>query len=562
MTQVTETNAEGLRRSFKIVVPATDMEARISAELKDAGKKVRLPGFRPGKVPVSILKRRYGPQITGKVLEEAVQETVQQTLTDRGLRPAIQPKPEITSYEDGKDLEYTFDLEVLPEIGAIDIDDLELTRPTSDVTDEVVQQGLERLAAQRKSYKAPSRARAAKAEDRVTLAFTGKLDGEERAEMSSENQQLVLGSNQFIPGFEDQIVGAKKGEKRAVTVTFPDDYPSEEHRGKEAAFDVEVLDIEGPVETKVDDQMAKDMGLDDLDVLRNAIRERTEAEYGQASRMKVKRELLDKLADRFSFDVPSGMVDAEFDTIWPQVEEALKHAREHADDPDHEHEHDPDLDRPEDELKAEYRQIAERRVRLGLLLSEIGQRNNIQVTQEELNRGLIAEARRYPGQEQQVIDFFQKNPQAIDSVRAPLFEDKVVDYIIDLAKVTDETVTPEELLADPDEEPAKEEKAKKAPAKKPAAKKAAAKTSAASKTATKKPAAKKATTAKAASTKAAAKTAQAEDGDDKPAAAKARKPAAKKPAAKKAPAKKPAAKSAAAKSEAAKSEDESADGGT
>jgi len=560
MTQVTETNAEGLRRSFKIVVPATDMEARISAELKDAGKKVRLPGFRPGKVPVSILKRRYGPQITGKVLEEAVQETVQQTLTDRGLRPAIQPKPEITSYEDGKDLEYTFDLEVLPEIGAIDIDDLELTRPTSDVTDEVVQQGLERLAAQRKSYKAPSRARAAKAEDRVTLAFTGKLDGEERAEMSSENQQLVLGSNQFIPGFEDQIVGAKKGEKRAVTVTFPDDYPSEEHRGKEAAFDVEVLDIEGPVETKVDDQMAKDMGLDDLDVLRNAIRERTEAEYGQASRMKVKRELLDKLADRFSFDVPSGMVDAEFDTIWPQVEEALKHAREHADDPDHKHEHDPDLDRPEDELKAEYRQIAERRVRLGLLLSEIGQRNNIQVTQEELNRGLIAEARRYPGQEQQVIDFFQKNPQAIDSVRAPLFEDKVVDYIIDLAKVTDETVTPEELLADPDEEPAKEEKPKKAPAKKPAAKKAAAKTSAASKTAAKKPAAKKATTAKAASTKAAAAKA-AEDGDEKPAAAKARKPAAKKPAAKKAPAKNPAAKSAAAKSEPAKPEDESAGGG-
>ncbi|MEM8590865.1 MAG: trigger factor [Pseudomonadota bacterium] len=558
MTQVTETNADGLRRSFKIVVPATDMEARISAELKDAGKKVRLPGFRPGKVPVSILKRRYGPQITGKVLEEAVQETVQQTLTDRGLRPAIQPKPEITSYEDGKDLEYTFDLEVLPEIGAIDIDDLELTRPTSEVTDEVVQQGLERLAAQRKSYKAPSRARAAKAEDRVTLAFTGKLDGEERAEMSSENQQLVLGSKQFIPGFEDQIVGAKKGEKRAVTVTFPDDYPSEEHRGKEAAFDVEVLDIEGPVETKVDDQMAKDMGLDDLDVLRNAIRERTEAEYGQASRMKVKRELLDKLADRFSFDVPSGMVDAEFDTIWPQVEEALKHAREHADDPDHEH--DPDLDRPEDELKAEYRQIAERRVRLGLLLSEIGQRNNIQVTQEELNRGLIAEARRYPGQEQQVIDFFQKNPQAIDSVRAPLFEDKVVDYIVDLAKVTDEPVTPEELLADPDEEPAKEEKPKKAPAKKPAAKKTAAKTSAktaaASKTAAKKPAAKKATTAKAA-----AKTAEAVDGDEKPAAAKAGKAAAKKPAAKKAPAKKPTTKAAAAKSPAAKSGDESVDGG-
>lgn len=558
MTQVTETNAEGLRRSFKIVVPATDMEARISAELKDAGKKVRLPGFRPGKVPVSILKRRYGPQITGKVLEEAVQETVQQTLTDRGLRPAIQPKPEITSYEDGKDLEYTFDLEVLPEIGAIEIDDLELTRPTSEVTDEVVQEGLERLAAQRKSYKAPSRARAAKAEDRVTLAFKGKLDGEERAEMSSENQQLVLGSNQFIPGFEDQIVGAKKGEKRAVTVTFPDDYPSEEHRGKEAAFDVEVLEIEGPVETKVDDQMAKDMGLDDLDVLRNAIRERTEAEYGQASRLKVKRELLDKLADRFSFDVPSGMVDAEFDTIWPQVEQALKHAREHEDDPDHEH--DPDLDRPEDELKAEYRQIAERRVRLGLLLSEIGQRNNIQVTQEELNRGLIAEARRYPGQEQQVIDFFQKNPQAIDSVRAPLFEDKVVDFIIDLSKVTDETVTPEELLADPDEEPAKEQEAEKAPAKKPAAKK----TSAAGKTAAKKPAAKKpvakkaasaqATSTKAAATKTAAKEASAAEGDEKPTAAKARKPAAKKPAAKKAPAKKPAAKAA------AKSADESADG--
>ncbi|MEM7444457.1 MAG: trigger factor [Pseudomonadota bacterium] len=548
MMQVTETGAEGLRRSFKIVVPATDMDARITAELKDAGKKVRLPGFRPGKVPTSILKRRYGPQITGKVLEEAVQETVQQTLTDRGLRPAVQPKPEITSYEDGKDLEYTFDLEVLPEIGVIDIDDLELTRPVAEVADKVIEDGLGRLAEQRKNYEPLKRARAAKDGDQVTLSFKGSLEGDEREEMSSESQDLVLGSNQFIPGFEEQVVGAKKGEKRTVALTFPDNYPSEDHRGKEASFDVEVLDIKAPVDAKVDEQLAKDLGVEDLDALRTAIRERTESEYAAASRLKVKRELLDKLADRFDFDVPNGMVDAEFDTIWPQVEEALKHAKEHADDPDHEH--DPDLDRPEEELRTEYRGIAERRVRLGLLLSEIGQRNNVQVTQEELNRGLIAEARRYPGQEQQVIEFFQKNPQAIDTVRAPLFEDKVVDFIIDLAKVTDETVTPEVLLADPDAEPAKKEKAKaepkkKAAAKKPAAKKAPAKKAAAKKPAAKKTTAKKSTAAKTAASETAEVAAESKAGETKKAAAKprTRKPAAKKTTAAKSTAKKASSKS-------------------
>ncbi|MEQ9811411.1 MAG: trigger factor [Azospirillaceae bacterium] len=380
---------------------------------------------------------------------------------------------------------------------------IELERLKAEVTDDVVMDAVNRIAEGRKSYEKPAKARAAKEGDQLLVTFTGHLDGEQRAEMSGEDREIVLGSNQFIPGFEEQLVGAKDGEEKTVELTFPADYPSAEHAGKRARFDVLVKEVRAPRDASIDDEFAKGLGFDDLEALKGAVRQQTEAQYAQASRNRMKRQLLDKLAERFDFAVPPGMVEMEFDQIWRQVEEALKHHRETKDDPEHQHHHphDPELDKPEEELRADYRAIAERRVRLGLLLADVGQRSNVQVTQDELNRALSMEARRYPGQEQQVIEFFRNNPQAIDSIRAPLFEDKVVDYVIETAKVTEKPVSAEELLRDPDEEPAPQESKPAAKKSGGQAKKAGSTKAEASdagtaekpaKTAAKKPAAKKA----------------------------------------------------------------------
>ncbi len=467
--QVTETAAEGLRREYKITVDAADIEQRVEQRLDDLGGKIRLPGFRPGKIPRKILRQRYGKSVLGEVLEGAVNDSSRETMSDRGIRPAQQPKIEITKFDDGADLEYTMAVEILPEIEPIDFGALKLTRLRSEVTDDTVAEGLKKLAEGRKSFTKVAKARAAKLGDQVLIDFSGGIDGEKRPEMQGTDMEVELGSGSLIPGFEDQIVGKKDGEF-TITVTFPEDYHAAELAAKDAEFDVTLKEVREAKTMEVGEDLAKEVGFDDLDGLKDAVRRQTETEFEQVSRARIKRLLLDTLADNHTFEVPAGMVDAEFQSIWQQVEEARKQA---GDD-------DPDAGKSDEELQEEYRGIADRRVRLGLILSEVAQINNLQISQDELNRAIIAEARRHPGQEQQVFEFFQKNPQAVDGLRAPILEDKVVDYILEIAEVEEKSVTPEELLRDPDDEAAsdsgaaKPAKGKAKSAAKPAAKKKAA----------------------------------------------------------------------------------------
>ena len=476
--QVTETAADGLRREYKIVVDAADIEQRVTERLDDLGGKIRLPGFRPGKIPRKILRQRYGKSVLGEVLEGAVNDTSRETMSDRGIRPAQQPKIEITKFDDGADLEYTMAVEILPDIEPIDFGALKLTRLRCEVTDDTVAEGLTKLAEGRKSFTKVAKARAAKTGDQVVIDFSGSIDGEKRPEMQGADMEVELGSGSLIPGFEDQIAGQKEGEF-TVSVTFPEDYHANELAGKDAVFEVTLKEVREAKTMEVGEDLAKDVGFDDLDGLKDAVRRQTETEFEQVSRARIKRQLLDALAEGHTFEVPAGMVDAEFDSIWKQVEEARKHA---GDD-------DPDAGKSDEELQEEYRGIAERRVRLGLILSEVAQINNLQISQDELNRAIIAEARRHPGQEQQVFEFFQKNPQAVDGLRAPILEDKVVDFILEIAQVEEKPVTQEELLRDPDDEA--EAKPAKAKAKPAAKKKAAAKDAGKEKAPAKKSAAKK-----------------------------------------------------------------------
>lgn len=467
--QVIETSTEGLRHEFKIVVPAADIEQRVQTELVKLAGRVKLPGFRPGKVPVALMKQRYGKSVMGEVLEGAVDEGTRKALDERNLRPALRPKVEVTSFDEGKDLEYKVDVEVLPEITAPAFDSVEITRPVAEVTDEQISAGLTRIAETRRKFEPVTEERGLENGDVAVIDFEGSLDGAAPSEeMSGKDHRLEIGSGRFIPGFEEQLVGKKAGEHVTVSLSFPEEYQSPEHAGKPAKFEVDVKSIEKGVVPEVNEEFAKELGFEDLEGLRNAVKDQTEQEFGRVSRLRAKRALLDKLAELVDFAVPQGMVDLEFDQIWKQVQQSIETG---GDD-------NPDKNKPEDELKAEYRGIAERRVRLGLLFAEIGRAENVEVSQEELNRALIAEARRYPGQEQQVVDFFRQNPQAIENLRAPLFEEKVVDVILGKIKVSDTTVTPEELARDPDEDEATEAKAAEEakPAKRKAAKKAAAET--------------------------------------------------------------------------------------
>jgi trigger factor len=438
---VTETSTDGLRRGFRVVVPAADIDSKVLSELNKLAGRVRLPGFRPGKVPLTIMRQRYGKSVLGEVLQETVNEGAQRAISDRNLRPALQPKVEVTRFEEGRDLEYTIDLEVLPEIEPIDLGMIAIERPVAAVNDEAVDRNLVEIARNRKKFEPVTEPRQAALGDQVVIDFRGSLDGVAQDAMSGTDFRLEIGSSRFIPGFEEHLIGHATGDAVTVALTFPEDYPGKEYAGKPAVFEVKIKAIEAPVVLAPDDEFAKEMGFDDLAALRDLVRTQTEGQYARLSRLRAKRVLLDRLAEKVDFPVPAGMVDMEFDQIWRQVQQSVE-----ADDAN------PDRNRPEDELKAEYRSIAERRVRLGLLFADIGRRENIEVTQEELNQALIAEARRYPGQERQVIEFFRKNPQAAQNLRAPVLEEKVVDIILGRVAITDRTVTPEELARDPDED--------------------------------------------------------------------------------------------------------------
>lgn len=440
--QITETSAEGLRRDFKVVITAQDIESRVQTRLTEVGKTVKIPGFRPGKVPMPILKQRYGQSVMGEVLEAAVNDGAQKAVSDNNLRPALQPKIEVLKFDPGQDLEFAVQVELLPEIEPADLSAVEIEKPVATVADDTVTEALGRLSKGRRTTEKVEEDRAAVTGDILLIDFDGSVDGEKRPGMKGDDYELELGSGSFIPGFEDQLVGTKAGSDVSVNVSFPAEYHAAELAGKAAVFEVKVKEIRVGKDAELNDDLAKTFGFDDLEALKAAIKERTEGEYGQTSRLRAKRALLDKLAELHSFEVPAGMVEIEFEQIWKRLQEELARGGADAEDEG----------KSEDDLKAEYRDIAVRRVRLGLLLSEIGRRNNITVSREELQKAMFDEVRRYPGQEQQVFEFFQKNPQAVESLRAPIYEDKVVDFILGTVKVNEVTVSVEELMRDPDED--------------------------------------------------------------------------------------------------------------
>jgi trigger factor len=458
---VTETLSQGLKREYKVVIPAQDLAAKYSDKLAKLTQNVRLPGFRPGKVPSALLKKRYGDALATEVVEEAVSETASKALTDKGLRPALQPKLlEVGKFEEGKDLEFRFQVEALPEIEPMDFRQLALERVKVSVDDSDLDAPLTRLREANPDLKPADAGRKAEKGDVTVIDFAGTVGGVAFPGGSAEGHHLRLGSGGFIPGFEDQLIGATAGEKRDVTVTFPAEYPAKNLAGKEAVFAVTVKELKQASPAELTDAFAERVGAKDLADLKAQIRKQIEGDYASLARMRLKRQLLDKLAEGHGFAVPEGMVEAEFNLIWREVEEQKKQGQMD----------EADKAKSEDDLKAEYRKIAERRVRLGLLLAEVGKRQKIEVAREELGQVIVREAQRFPGQERKVIDYYQQNQEALAQLRAPLYEDKVVDYILELAKVNEKSVTPKELTALAEAEaaekaagaaPAEEEKGKK-----------------------------------------------------------------------------------------------------
>ena len=473
---VEELQNEGLKRAYKVVVGVDEIEERLQVILKDLRDRVHLKGFRPGKAPLPLLKRLHGERAFGQVIEETVSESTEKVFRDNQVRPAMRPDVDLEDVEQDKDLAFTVKVEVLPEIDIADFAAPALERLVAKAGDQDIDSYLERLAAQQKRFEPAAKTYKAKDGDAVVIDFIGRIDGEAFDGGAGEDHQLELGSGTFIPGFEEQLVGVKTGDKKDVTVTFPEDYGANELAGKEAVFEVTAKEVRKPADVKIDDDLAKNLGLDDLAALREMVSQQIGRENAELSRARLKRALLDALADRYDFAVPQGMVDLEYRQIWEQIKRDAIMAGE-AKPEDYE-----GKDEPDDEAdRTEVRSIAERRVRLGLLLSELGMENNIQIGKDELNRRVVEEARRYPGQEQQVFEFYQNNEQAMAQLRAPLYEDKVVDFILEMADITDRDVTREELeraLAEVDDDAQAEAKpkpaAKKAAAKKPATKKPAA----------------------------------------------------------------------------------------
>ena len=461
--QVTETKNEGLSRAYAITVPAADIEQRVESRLQELVHQVNLPGFRPGKVPVKLIRQRYGDAVKGEVLQAAVSENAHKALSERELQPAMQPKIEVTSFEEGKDLEFKIELDVLPVIETVDFRTIELERLKAKIEDKQVDEALERMAANFGTAEPIKGKRKSKEGDIVVIDFEGSVGGEKFEGGAGQDYHLELGSGRFIPGFEAQLTGVNAGDHVKVEVAFPENYGNPELAGKDAAFEVDVKEIREKVPAAIDDELAKQLGLDTLDALKTQMRQRLESEYATVARERVKRELLDKLDTLHDFEAPKGMLDAEFDSIWNQFESARKNKEL---DPE-------DAEKSDEEVKEDFRKIAARRVRLGLLLAAVGQRNNIDVTPEEINRALIRQAQNFPGHERQIVEAYRKNESLMASLRAPIFEEKVVDFIIEMANVTEREVSVEELYREPeDAEGEATEKAGKG--KKTAAKKSAA----------------------------------------------------------------------------------------
>ena len=481
--EVTETITEGLKREFKVVIAAAEIDSKVDERLKEIAPTLQLPGFRPGKVPATLVKKRFGQSLLGEVLEKSVNESSQQALDERGLRPAGQPNIEVVSFDEGKDLEFNLSVELMPEIEPLDYSVLKLKKLVAEANEKDIDDALSKLAEQHKGSEPISSKRASKIGDILVIDFVGSVDGEKFDGGSAEGHHLELGSNQFIPGFEEQLVGKKAGASVKVEVKFPENYSQANLSGKNAFFDTKIKEIRQSTKVKIDDDFAKLFGLEELSALRDALKTQIEQELEQTTKARLKRELLDKLEDVKPFDVPQSMSDQEYASICQAVKANEENANTSNLDQQENNNEDGKGATPVDESlsdddKKEYRQIAERRVRLALVLQEVGRLNNIEVSDEEVQRALFQEASRYPGQEKQIMELYQKNPQAMASIRAPLYEDKIVDFITEMAEVSEKKVTRDELLAEPANEEVvkpKETKKKKVSAKKAPAKKVSTK---------------------------------------------------------------------------------------
>ena len=440
--QITETLAEGLKHDFRVVVPADDLRAEIDRKLEEYGAGMRLPGFRPGKAPMKILRQRFGRAVEGEILEATINRGTQQAIEERGLKPAVMPQVDMVSDLEnglpaGVDLEYTVSVEALPEIDPVDFGSLELERLEAEPAEETVDEEIGRIAQSAAELAPVEDDRGAGEGDTLTIDFEGKIDGEAFAGGAAEDYEIELGSGEFIPGFEDQLAGARAGESRDVEVVFPEDYNAAHLAGKTAVFSVEVKQVQERRTDDPDDELAKRIGFGDLAALRQGVVDRVKGQYADVSRMIVKRDLFDRLEELHDFPLPESMVEREFESIWGEVEKRLE-------EPDDEEVREGKTD---EELRDEYRKVAERRIRLGLLLAEIGRQNNIEVSEEDLQRAMFTQVQRFPGQEQVVLDFYRNNPSALSQFEGPILENKVVDFILELVQVTTRQVSAEELVA-------------------------------------------------------------------------------------------------------------------
>jgi len=463
--QIVETTNEGLKRAYTVTIPAADIAARVEGEVKKIAPQVRMPGFRPGKVPANLVRKMHGAQLHQEALQTTIREAMDKLVADNKLRPAMQPAVSLgEGYDEGKDAELTVELEVLPQIEAPSLEGLKLEKLTVPVTEEQVDEAVARIGAGQKSFSDAAEGTAAKDGDQIVIDFLGKVDGVAFEGGAAEDTPLELGAGRFIPGFEEQLVGVKAGDETVITVTFPEDYPAENLKGKEATFDIKVKAVKNPGEFEANDEFAKALGLESLDQLKTLLRGQLEQETAGLTRTQMKRALLDQLAAGHDFAVPPSMVDAEFEQIWAQLQQEAQNE-----------------ENPEEALqeieseKDDYRKIAERRVRLGLLLSEIGQANGVTVSSQEMEMLIRQAAQQYREQDRQrFVDYVRSEPLAAAQLRAPLYEDKVVDFLFDKAEVTEREVTKDELQAAIEAEegaaPAEAKPAKKAPAKKKAVK--------------------------------------------------------------------------------------------
>ena len=495
---INETSKDGLAREYELKLTAQELDSKIISRLAEVAKTANMPGFRPGKVPMTVVKARFGDQVKGEVIRGELDNGAREAVEKNDLKLASQPRLDIVSYEDGQDLVAKLMVEVMPQIDIPDLAAIAVERPTLPANDDEINETMNRLADENRPTQKVEKARKAKMGDVVLIDFTGRIDGVAFEGGSASDHMLELGSNSFIPGFEEGLVGASVGETIDVKVSFPADYQAEHLAGKEAVFECPVKEIHEKGEASVDDALATKLGFEGVDKLREAVAGQLSSQHTMALRQAVKTNVFDQLAQNIDFDVPPSLLKAEYDGIAKAMAGNDGHDHDHDHNHDHDHEHDHAHSHAADEnldedQKAEANEMALRRVRLGLLLTEIGTQNNITVTEEDTKQAVMQQAYRFPGQEQQVIEYYNSNPDALRELAGPMFEERVMDYILEMAQVTDKETTVEALYAEAEEKakPAKAAKAKKAAKKKTAAKKADAKPAAEKKAPAKKAAAKK-----------------------------------------------------------------------